>query len=142
MERMSRSLGASAAIVGLGLVVCALLISSSSMQVSMVLWTSVEVEPCSRPGGATPAEHPIVLNCVSQGPATLASKRVKPTQADIKTGPSGVPFWGTETVREDKALSKALHHKTVTEVGATAACTCSCDNHLCGRVGCSTGHCT
>jgi hypothetical protein len=33
MERMSRSLGASAAIVGLGLVVCALLISSSSMQV-------------------------------------------------------------------------------------------------------------
>jgi hypothetical protein len=63
------------------------------------------------------------INCVSQGPATLASKRVKPTQADIKTGPSGVPFWGTETVREDKALSKALHHKTVTEVGATAACT-------------------
>ncbi len=66
---------------------------------------------------------PLSINCVSQGPATLASKRVKPTQADIKTGPSGVPFWGTETVREDKALSKALHHKTVTEVGATAACT-------------------
>jgi|LauGreDrversion2_3_1035106.scaffolds.fasta_scaffold397844_1 hypothetical protein len=88
----------------------------------MVLWTSVEVEQYSIPG-ATPAEHPFSLNCVSQGPATLASKRVKPTQADIKTGPSGVPFWGTETVREDKALSKALHHKTVTEVGVvTAAC--------------------
>jgi len=63
------------------------------------------------------------LHCgrVSQGPAALASKRVKPSPADIKFGPSGVPFWGTETVREDKGLSKALHHKTVTEVGATAA---------------------
>ena len=50
----------------------------------------------------------------------LVSKRGKPTAADIKTGPSGVPFWGTETIRVDKGLSKALHHKTVTEVGRPA----------------------
>ena len=41
-----------------------------------------------------------------------------PSKANINTGPAGAPFWGTETIRADKGLSKALHHKISTEVGA------------------------
>ena len=60
-----------------------------------------------------------------QGPSELLKakgRRVVPKKSELKRGPSGVPYWGTETVRVDKALSKKLHHKTVTEVRAASVC--------------------
>jgi hypothetical protein len=62
---------------------------------------------------------------VVQGPSELLKakgRRVVPKKSELKRGPSGVPYWGTETVRVDKALSKKLHHKTVTEVRAASVC--------------------
>jgi hypothetical protein len=74
--------------------------------------------------GARPRRIPAPPACLppaAQGPSALVSKRTKPSPADIKTGPAGVPFLGMETIRVDKGLSKALHHKTVTEVGQALA---------------------
>ena len=51
-----------------------------------------------------------------QDPSELLKKRAVPHKVQLKHGPLGVPFVGSERVRVDKKLSKQLHRRTVTEI--------------------------